>query len=301
MTDSPDLLSQAEPHQTAAEAERVPEVLQVEPVVESLPAIHEGAPQSLPARHQPAPLEGPGAVLAAIVELAKDPAVDVSKLDALLKMQERMTDREAEVLFNKALMRLPPIHVTKRGTVTLESKDGKNKGQSYKFAKWDDMAPILEPLLFQEGFRLMFNTQQRTGDGGGLIITGTLLHEAGHSKSASMPLPLDTGFGRNNLQSGGSTLSYGKRYTTEMLLNIVRDDEDDDGKSGGKPQTLSDEQVDELLNKLREANRKDPRVTVKWFLENHTDAPEIEQVPAVSFVRLMNRIDAIARRAKQEG
>ena len=54
-------------------------------------------------------MEGPGAVLSAIVQLAKDPAVDVSKLDALLKMQERMTDREAEVQFNKALMRLPPL------------------------------------------------------------------------------------------------------------------------------------------------------------------------------------------------
>lgn len=294
MTSSPDLLSQAEPHQDVAE--RVPEVLQAEPVVESLPAVHEGVPQSLPARHQPAPLEGPGAVLAAIVELAKDPAVDVSKLDALLKMQERMTDREAEVLFNKALMRLPPIHVTKRGTVTLESKDGKNKGQSYKFAKWEDMAPIIEPLLFQEGFRLMFNSQQRAGDGGGLVITGTLLHEAGHSKSASMPLPLDTGFGRNNLQAGGSTLSYGKRYVTEMLLNIVRDNEDDDGKSGGKPQSLSNEQIEQLLAKL-----KDAKINPGAFLGAHTDVQEIEQVRAESFVRLMNRIDAIARRANQGG
>jgi hypothetical protein len=29
----------------------------------------------------------------------------------------------------------------------------------------------------------------------------------------------------------GSTLSYGKRYTAEMLLNIVREGDDKDGRS----------------------------------------------------------------------
>ena len=42
-------------------------------------------------------------MLAAIVTLAKDPSVDVTKLDALLKMQERMESRQAEAAFNKAM------------------------------------------------------------------------------------------------------------------------------------------------------------------------------------------------------
>jgi hypothetical protein len=45
-----------------------------------------------------------------------------------------------------------------------------------------------------------------------------------------MVLQLDTGPGRNQNQAMGSTLSYGKRYTAEMLLNIVREGEDTDGK-----------------------------------------------------------------------
>ena len=250
-------------------------------------------PQSLPTRQEPV-TEGPGAILAAIVQLAKDPAVDVAKLEALLGMQAKMEAREAEIQFTKALMRLPPMHVQKNGIVSLEGKDGKNKGQKYNFAKWEDMNAVIEPMLFQEGFRLLFNTVQRTGDGGGLVITGKLLHEAGHSREASMPLPLDTGQGRNNLQAAGSTLSYGKRYVTEMLLNIVRDGEDDDGKAGGTI-PINDEQVSQLLAKLEAS-----KINLQAFLKAHTDVLELELVPAESFVRLMNRIDAITRRANQE-
>jgi len=185
----------------------------------------------------PVVAEGAGSLLTAIVQMARDPSVDADKLEKLLAMQERMEGREAERQFNLALMRLPPIHVKKNGRIDLTSKEDRAKGliaqREVPFARWEDMAKVIEPLLEAEGFRLSFNSAPRQGDGGGLVVTGTLLHRDGHSRSASMPLPLDTGPGRNNLQAQGSTLSYGKRYTTEMLLNIVRDGDDDDGKRGG--------------------------------------------------------------------
>jgi hypothetical protein len=52
-----------------------------------------------------------------------------------------------------------------------------------------------------------------------------------------MQLPIDSygsGTGRNELQARGGTLAYGKRYTAEMLLNIVREGDDTDGQSGPK-------------------------------------------------------------------
>jgi ERF superfamily len=169
--------------------------------------------------------DGPAVtVMGAIISLAQDPSVDVTKLDALLKMQERMEARQAEISFSRALAELPSIRVKKNGTVDL----GPGKG-SYPFARWEDIDRIVAPLLKEAGFRLAFNSEARPGDGGGLIVHGTLLHRDGHSMKASMPLALDTGPGRNNLQAQGSTLSYGKRYCAEMLLNIVREGEDTDG------------------------------------------------------------------------
>ena len=170
--------------------------------------------------------EGPGALLTAIVQMARDPSVDADKMEKLLAMQERMVAREAERQFNQAMMRLPPIHVKKNGTIDLTSKEDRaagRAGKSVPFAKWEDMAAVVEPLLEREGFRLSFDSIPRPGDGGGLIVTGRLSHRDGHGRTASMPLPLDSGPGRNNLQAIGSTLSYGKRYAAEMLLNIVRE------------------------------------------------------------------------------
>ncbi len=243
--------------------------------------------------------EGPASLLSAIVQLAKDPQVDVAKLQALLGMQERMEERQAEIEFNRALARLPAMHVKKNGLIDLTSKEDKAANRTRKlvpFAKWEDIAAIIEPMLEAEGFRLMFDTAPRPGEGGGLIITGKLLHKDGHSKTASMPLALDTGPGRNNLQAMGSTLSYGKRYCAEMLLNVVREGEDDDGKKGGA-QYLTEEQQEQLAGKIAEA-----KINTGQFLATHTNGPAhgLDEVDQTDFVRLMNLIDQIVKRRAKE-
>lgn len=217
--------------------------------------------------------EGPGALLGAIVQLAQNPSVDVTKLQALLDMQERMETRQAEIEFNRALARLPAFRVKKNGMIPLPSKDGIVRNVA--FAKWEDIAAIIEPMLEQEGFRLVFDSQPRAGDGGGLIVTGTLLHRDGHSRSASMPLSLDTGPGRNNLQAMGSTLSYGKRYTAEMLLNVVREGQDDDGKTGGQ-RFITQEQADELRSLCKDVKRVEGQFLDQQFAGSVRSFEEIE-------------------------
>jgi len=237
-------------------------------------------------------------LLSAIVQLARDPSVDVTKLQALLGMQERMEGRQAELEFNRALSRLPPMHVKKNGLIDLTSKEDKAKNVSRKpvaFAKWEDMAAVIEPILDAEGFRLMFESVPRPGEGGGLTVTGMLLHRDGHCRSASIPLPLDTGPGRNNLQAYGSTLSYGKRYTAEMLLNIVRDGQDDDGKTGGA-MPLTEEEVDAVRGALMAAKLTDPEKITR-FLHTHTNyhADSPEAILQSDLTRIMNLLTIMAR------
>lgn len=169
-------------------------------------------------------------MLSIIAQAAADPRVDVIKMTALLDLQEKLLNREAQSEFNRALARMntDDLRVTKNGTVSL----GPGK-PAYKFAKWEDMDRVIRPLMQDNGFTLSFDTT--TTATGGLVVIGELLHEGGHSRTARIPLALDTGPGRNALQAMGSTVSYGKRYVTEMLLNIVREDEDDDGVGGAAP------------------------------------------------------------------
>src|SRR5581483_8370196 len=76
-------------------------------------------------------------------------------------------------------------------------------------------------------------------------------HKDGHSRTASVPLALDTSGGKNNIQAMGSTTSYGRRYTMCMLLNIVTVGEDDDGKG---IEFVSNEQaveIDQMIGKVK--------------------------------------------------
>lgn len=225
--------------------------------------------------------EGPGALLSAIVSLAKDPGVDVAKLEALLGMQERMEARQADREFANAFGRLSADlpRVKKNGTIDLgvDKQTGQRRGQ-LPFAKWEDIDAVIRPLMVREGFTLSFDSLPRTADGGGLIVTGKLMHRDGHVRTASMPLALDTGPGRNNLQAMGSTLSYGKRYCAEMLLNIVREGEDDDGKLGGT-KFITPEQVSELADLCKAAGRKEIQFVERLFAGRIKAFHEIEQGP----------------------
>lgn len=188
----------------------------------------------------------PQSLLQAIVSLSRDPSVDPEKLERLLAMQERMEARSAAAEFTTALTRAQAEmpRVSKCGTIEL----GSGKG-SIPFARWEDVDAVLRPIMDSHGFSLSFTAVERQGQGGGLVVTGILQHVGGHRETYSMPLGIDTGPGRNNLQAMGSSLSYGKRYLAEMIFNIVREGVDDDGKAGGTKYIDSDTamQIEELI------------------------------------------------------
>lgn len=220
-------------------------------------------------------------LLPAIIQLAKDPQVDVAKLDALLKMQRELqvdqARQEATEAFTALSAELP--RVKKNGTIDL-IKDGKSKG-TIAFAKWDDIDKVIRPLLVKYGFTLSFNSVSK--DGGGLTVTGELMHRSGHVRTATIPLALDTGAGRNNLQAMGSTLSYGKRYCAEMLLNIVREGDDDDGAKGGVAYITPD-QCEELAVLIRETSTDEKKFLSTMGVE------ELGQIAQAAFTAGKNML-----------
>jgi hypothetical protein len=170
--------------------------------------------------HTPSP---GGVLLEVIARAATDERVNIEKMMALLEMQNRILDRDALEQFNAAMADFNhrcDLRVSKLGTASLGGKG------SYSFAKWEDMDAVIRPVMRELGLWFSFDVVNGPS---GLHVKGTLHHRGGHTQTASLPMPIDSGPGRNPLQQIGSTLSYGKRYCAEMLLNIVREDEDDDG------------------------------------------------------------------------
>lgn len=216
----------------------------------------------------------PTSLLNFVAQAVSDPNVDVAKLEALLRMQREIVADEAKTEFNIALhaAQAEMPRVKKNGTIKLITKEGLNRG-SIPFATYEDVDTALRPIMEKYGFTINFNVDAR--DGGGGIITGTLEHTNKHFKTASMPLALDTGPGRNNLQAMGSTLSYGKRYVLEMLFNIVREGVDDDGKLGGT-KFITEEEAAELRDLTKRAGRQEGAILDKLFAGNVRSFEELE-------------------------
>jgi len=231
-----------------------------------------------------APADNTNSLLPAIITLAKDPSVDVAKLAALLdmqaKMEARQAEREAIEAFTALSANLP--RVKKTGVIDMGTKG------SMKFAKWEDMDKVIRPLLVENGFSLSFNSVERPG--GGLTVTGELMHRSGHVRTATIALALDTGAGRNNLQAMGSSLSYGKRYCAEMLLNIVREGDDDDGTKGGAA-FVTAEQVAELQGLIEETGADEAK-----FLQA-AGAAHIGEIAAGAYTMAKNLLLSRKRRA----
>lgn len=235
-----------------------------------------------------APVEQARSVFDLIQIAMTDDRIDAGKLRTLLDIQADQEARQAERDFSAALhaAQAEMPRVSKDGTIKL----GEGKG-AIPFATWENVDRALRPIMERHGFSLSFDMTAAEG-GVSVVITGTLRHVGGHSKTASMPLPKDAGPGRNAVQAVGSTLSYGKRYVAEMLFNIVRGGQDDDGDMGGRTY-ITAAQKDELVALMQEVGQD-----VKRFLE-HFQIEALDGMQARQFAQAKNGL--IAKRNKAKG
>jgi hypothetical protein len=235
--------------------------------------------------------EGPANLLSALVSLATNPDVNPQTVAAWAAIQERMEAREAERVFNEAFHRLSTDLPRVRKNASVEYK-GK---EAFRFADFQTIDAAIRPLLQREGFNLSFDTAPRVGDGGGIIVTGTLAHVGGHKRTASIPVPLDTSGGKNSVQGYGSALAYGRRYTTMALVNLITDD-DDDGQAAGKRYITAD-QADELRALAKQAGRVEGQLLDRLF---SGAVRSFDEVDAGAFVVVKNTLQGIIdQRAKQ--
>jgi hypothetical protein len=219
----------------------------------------------------------PSSVLDIIAQAARDPAVDVAKLTALLELKERIDRLDAEKEFNQAFsqLQLKLPRVKKNGTIEL---GGKGK---IAFAKWEDVMEVLQPFLTTYGFSLSFTSQPVPS---GVLMTCALTHQAGHSRQSVVQLPPDNGPGRNALQAIRSSSSYGKRGLTLDILNIVTEGADDDAH---RAFPLTADQLNNVRNMVDACELKGN--ILKAFL-NFAEAGSVETIQQRDYDRVMEAL-----------
>ena len=206
-----------------------------------------------------APVSETAAIIQMIERAARDPNVDIDKMERLFRMKLDMEARASKAAYLAALAALQPQLpvITKHGVINKNEKDesGKKTGRQEamtKYAKWEDVVEGITPKLAEHGFSLSFRVAQPTPDR--IVVSAVLGHREGHTEETAISLPIDSTGAKNNVQGWGSSVSYGKRYTAFALLNISARGEDDDGKAAGAPETITEEQAAALRTLMEKAN-----------------------------------------------
>lgn len=221
------------------------------------------------------------AVLQMIERASKDPSVDVGKLEKLFELRERVRQQVARDEYVAALTAVQ----TTLPVIKTQGRIDYGKGKPLRYAKWEDINETIKPILAQHGFALSFRVGQAEGK---ITVTAVLAHVAGHTEETTIHLPADNSGGKGAVQGVGSTVSYGKRYTTAAILNLTWGGEDDDGNAG-RFQPINAEQVEELTRALSEVGSS-PEV-----LANAMGVNSLDELPQAKFE---NAKALIARKRK---
>jgi ERF superfamily len=261
----------------------------------------------------PAPLSGtPDPILAMIERAARDPAVDLAKLQGLMAMKERVEAQRASIAFAEAFTELQPELPTidRNGQIIIYAKadrdptsgairEGATPIQRTRYATLDDILEALRAPLGKHGFSLRFEHQNT--DDNRLVTTAILRHRTGHEERATTPpLKHDTSGSKNDVQAVGSGLSYGRRYALMAVLPIVShapQDADDDGMKAGSV-TIDADQLAYISQQLRDTSSD-----IAKFLDT-VGAPSLEALTVKQYQAGLAQIQAkkrqAAERAKQQ-
>lgn len=177
-----------------------------------------------------------GALISMIERAARDPVVDIAKMERLFDMQERAEKRRAETAFNAAMAaaqaKLEPV-----------GRGSKNTHTGSTYADLATIAEQAQPIVARHGFGLSFGTVQATMPDH-IRMVCDVTHAAGHTKRYESEIPYDLAgsqgkVNKTKVQAFGSTTTYGRRYMMMLIFNIAT--ADNDGNAPRAPRKSSAE------------------------------------------------------------
>lgn len=236
-----------------------------------------------------AKIEEAASLMEVISRAASDPAVDVTKLEKLMAMAERLEARNAERDFNIAMQaaqeEMGPVRT-----------DANNPQTRSKYATYPALDRALRPIYTKHGFSISYNT----GDGAPadyLRVLAYVSHRNGHTREYKIDMPADGkgakgGDVMTKTHAVGSGFTYGQRYLLKGIFNIIVSDFDDDGNAAGSGDKITDEQAERILELLT----KD-KADVQKFCA-YMKVGSIIELPAKEYTRAIEVINTRSQKAK---
>lgn len=194
----------------------------------------------------PVPVSESAAIFQIIERAARDPNVDLDKMERLMAMRERELTRIAQTAFNNAMK-------DAQAEMPQVVRDADNDQTRSRYARYETISEAIQPVITKHGFSLTFS-EGKADQPNHIRVICDVMHDAGHVKQYYADVPFDNvgmkgNANKTNTHAYGSTKSYGKRYLKCDIFDVALKNEDDDGNGAGDPAggaTITKAQRDEL-------------------------------------------------------
>lgn len=227
-----------------------------------------------------------------IAQAARDPSVDIDKMERLIALQQQVSAREAELLFNQAMnaaqSEMRPI-----------SANASNPQTKSRYATFDKLDRALRPIYTHHGFSLSFDEGDSLKPNHVRVLC-YCAHNGGHTRTYHRDMPADGKGAKGGdvmtlTHAAGAAGSYGARYLLKGIWNVAVGAEDDDGNLGPAPRQIAligGKDIDDIETIMTSNN------IPMGELFKAAKVEELSQIPASRLASVKNWID---RRVKAGG
>lgn len=229
------------------------------------------------------PMPEPANLLDVIGRAASDPQVDVSKMERLMEMYERIQAKNAEAAFNAAMTKAQ----SEMGRISADAQNSQTHSAYATYAKLDR---VLRPVYTSNGFALSFDEGESASDTA--LILCYVSHSAGHSKVYRKKMPADGkgakgGDVMTKTHASGAAMSYGMRYLLKGIFNVAIGAEDTDGNE--PTEGVSEEQIANLEALISETGSDRAK-----FLK-YLKVSALSDIPAANYSAVVKLLEAKRR------
>lgn len=225
----------------------------------------------------------PSASIFSVIErAARDPNVDIDKMERLIAMRERELNRVAEQAFNEAMK-------SAQSEMRPISADASNPQTKSRYASYAKLDSALRPIYTKHGFSLSFDEADSPKDEH-IRVVCYVAHEAGFTRTYRKDMPADGkgakgGDVMTKTHAAGAAASYGMRYLLKGIFNVAVGEDDVDGNSPADTAPINTKQLDELRG-LISATDTDIAKFCQWArIEALPDLPARQFDKAVQVLR----------------
>lgn len=221
------------------------------------------------------------ALLQVIANAARDPNVDVAKMQALFAMHTQAKAQAAAMAYAAAMaeFKLNPPKIVKDKHVAFQTSKGVTE---YDHATLGHVCDQIIEGLASVGVSHRWDLEQL--DGGMIRVTCVLTHAEGHSVGTSLQSSRDDSGSKNNIQAVASAVTYLQRYTLLAATGLAAGVADNDGRGAEGYEAVSEEQEANLQALITEVGADKARFLDYFKRERLCDIPADSYKTAVAML-----------------